>query len=146
MQCSLQGHSLVAAASSKYNWQLVHATACCKGESDETDLLSRQQHWIWYYIASSWPSCDSFSPVSEGFVGDPWLSILSRFCHIVRVVSHWLVLDHLIEGEPGPVSDGQQSDRHCTECRAVDVTNTYVTLQICRDDAAEMQQPSALVN
>jgi hypothetical protein len=33
----------------------------------------------------------------EGFVGDPWLSILLTLCHISHFGSHWLVLDHLIK-------------------------------------------------
>jgi hypothetical protein len=32
------------------------------------------------------------SPVSEGFVGDPWLSITLTLCHILHSVSHWPVL------------------------------------------------------
>jgi hypothetical protein len=28
-----------------------------------------------------------------GFVGNPWLCILSTLCHILHFVSHWLVLD-----------------------------------------------------
>jgi hypothetical protein len=35
----------------------------------------------------------SLSTVSEGFVADPWLSITSTLCHILHLVSHWLVLD-----------------------------------------------------
>jgi hypothetical protein len=35
---------------------------------------------------------DSWSPVSEGFVGDPWLSITLTLCHILHSVSHWPVL------------------------------------------------------
>jgi hypothetical protein len=32
------------------------------------------------------------SPMSEGFVGDPWLSITLSLCHILHSVSHWPVL------------------------------------------------------
>jgi hypothetical protein len=31
---------------------------------------------------------NSWSPVSEGFVGDPWLSIVLTVCHILHPVSH----------------------------------------------------------
>jgi hypothetical protein len=31
-----------------------------------------------------------------GFVGDPWLSIMLALCHILLVVSHWLVLNFSI--------------------------------------------------
>jgi hypothetical protein len=34
----------------------------------------------------------SWSLVSEGFVGDPWLSITLTLCHILHSVSHWPVL------------------------------------------------------
>jgi hypothetical protein len=34
--------------------------------------------------------------VSEGFVGDPWLSILLTLCHILHSVSHWPVLVYFI--------------------------------------------------
>jgi hypothetical protein len=34
----------------------------------------------------------NWSPVSEGFVGDPWLSITLTLCHILHSVSHWPVL------------------------------------------------------
>jgi hypothetical protein len=36
------------------------------------------------------------SPVSEGFVGDPWLSIMLTICHILHSVSHWPVLVYFI--------------------------------------------------
>jgi hypothetical protein len=41
-------------------------------------------------------TADSWSPVSEGFVGDPWLSITLTLCHILHSVSHWPVLVYLI--------------------------------------------------
>jgi hypothetical protein len=31
--------------------------------------------------------------LSEGFVGDPWLSITSTLCHILHYASRWFVLD-----------------------------------------------------
>jgi hypothetical protein len=40
---------------------------------------------------------DSWSPVSEGFVGDPWLSITLTLCHILHSVSHWPVLVYFIK-------------------------------------------------
>jgi hypothetical protein len=36
---------------------------------------------------------DSFPPVSEGFAGDPWLSIMLTLCQTNHFVSLWLVLD-----------------------------------------------------
>jgi hypothetical protein len=39
----------------------------------------------------------SLSPVSEGFVGDPWLSVLLTLCHMLHSGSHRLVLDYLIK-------------------------------------------------
>jgi hypothetical protein len=36
---------------------------------------------------------DSLSPVSEGFVGDPWLSITTTFCHVSLYASDWFVLE-----------------------------------------------------
>jgi hypothetical protein len=45
------------------------------------------------------PQPDSLVPVSEGFVGDPWLFIILTLCHILHFVSHWLVLDLSITKE-----------------------------------------------
>jgi hypothetical protein len=51
--------------------------------------------------ASSKQQCllqpDSWSPVGEGFVGDPWLSITLTLCHILHSVSHWPVLVYFIK-------------------------------------------------
>jgi hypothetical protein len=47
-------------------------------------LLARQQQCLLQPV--------SWSPVSEGFVGDPWLSITLTLCHILHSVSHWPVL------------------------------------------------------
>jgi hypothetical protein len=53
-------------------------------------LLQSLQH----YISLLQP--DSWSTVSEGFVGDPWLSITLTLCHILHSVSHWPVLVYFI--------------------------------------------------
>jgi hypothetical protein len=42
------------------------------------------------------PQPDSWSPVSEGFVGDPWLSILLTLCYTLHSVSHWPVFIYFI--------------------------------------------------
>jgi hypothetical protein len=52
-----------------------------------TALLARQQQGLL--------QPDSLSPVSEGFVGDPWLSIMLTLCHILHSISHWPVLVYL---------------------------------------------------
>jgi hypothetical protein len=52
------------------------------------NLLARQQQCLL--------QADSWSPVSEGFVGDPWLSITLTLCHILHSVSHWPVLVYFI--------------------------------------------------
>jgi hypothetical protein len=39
---------------------------------------------------------DSWSPVSEGFVGDPWLFTTLTSCRILHFVSHWPVLVYFI--------------------------------------------------
>jgi hypothetical protein len=54
-----------------------------------------QNHFMGRYKASI-SAQDSLSPVSEGFVGDPWLSITLTLCHILHSVSHWPVLVYFI--------------------------------------------------
>jgi hypothetical protein len=44
---------------------------------------------------------DSWSPVSEGFVGDPCLSIVLTLCHILHFVSNWPVLVYFINSRNG---------------------------------------------
>jgi hypothetical protein len=53
-----------------------------------------RSHWCCsqhhHHQHSSSTSCTR-SPVSEGFVGDPWLFIMLTLCHILHSVSHWPV-------------------------------------------------------
>jgi hypothetical protein len=45
-------------------------------------------------IATSTRNCRN---LSEGFAGDPWLSIMLTLCHILHSVSHWPVLVYCIK-------------------------------------------------
>jgi hypothetical protein len=57
------------------------------------------------------PTAGQLTPVSEGFVEDPWLSIMLTLCHILHSVSHWPVLVYFINslaarrGVPGHMVD-----------------------------------------
>jgi hypothetical protein len=67
--------------------QAVNATRA-SWSIDAAALLARQQQCLL--------QPDSWSPVSEGFVGDPWLSITLILCHILHSISHWPVLEYFI--------------------------------------------------
>jgi hypothetical protein len=64
-------------------------------EAGPLTFFTRQQQCL--------PQPDSLSPVSEGFVGDPWLFIMLTLCHILHFVSHWLVLSLSISTVSGCV-------------------------------------------
>jgi hypothetical protein len=58
------------------------------GSIDAAASLARQQQCLL--------QPESWSPVNEGFVGDPWLSIMLMLCHILHSISQWPVLKYFI--------------------------------------------------
>jgi hypothetical protein len=88
-----------------------------------SDIILTVATWVHYSCSMPFDNRiilqpDSWSPVSEGFVGDPWLSITLTLCHILHSVSHWPVLVYLINRIISTGSLGSSSLCHNRPARA----------------------------
>jgi hypothetical protein len=84
----------------------VHPHQITTGRCTPTDaaaLLARQQQCLLQPV--------SWSPVSEGFVGDQWLSITLTLCHILHSISHWPVLVYYFTSTTGRCTPTNQHHR-----------------------------------
>jgi hypothetical protein len=59
------------------------------------------------------------SPVSEGFVGDPWLSVVLTLGHILHYVSHWLAFVYFIFNPSKVASAANSVKQTAILCRMI---------------------------
>jgi hypothetical protein len=89
---------------------------------------------------------DSLSPVSEGFAGDPWLSIMLTLCQTIYFVSLWLVLDLPINVHMLPAcSLAQHKPPHSCCTSIMNIRNTPCS-GICFQGFCASKQPWSLEN